>query len=288
MKNTNIEFMKFIAAIGVVLIHTGNFFKVIGGELDFLYYVQTYTLRFAVPLFLMYSGYFYCSSSRRKQHIKTNATYYILMNFLYDVITALGVLLGLANFRMLKVFWYFKVLAISQIVTYRINKVGALIVTLGLIGYRIWPQAEITGNYTFLVYGLAFMLGFLYKQYDLNQKIRFPLLNLLLALMLITINVSITHSSQGAMFMLLIALLLFSASLVINYQIKYYPVYSKSLSIYLYHMLFLSFLRYFCLNIFQIEILLNSATIVILAAINVYISLVIGKYVQPIINKIVV
>ncbi len=285
-RNNNIELMKFISALGIILIHTGNFYRKIGGVDDQLFYFLTYTLRFAVPLFFMFSGYFYYTSKNKAKSIKSNATYYFLMLTIYGAGTFIAQQLGFIELRFMTIFWFFQVLTVSQILTYCTNTIWNIILFIIVLLPRLNPNYSAVDDYSFLVFGLAFLIGYMYSKFKLSARLPKSNIYMIIALPFILINPLKLHLGQWENLEFITATIVFIATLQATKQVKPRKIYSKSLELYLFHMIFLSIIRYYFLNVTMYDQFLNSYMIIPLAIVNFFITLIIAKIAMPKINKL--
>ncbi len=247
-RNYGFDFLRFIAAIAVVAQHLNGQF--IGYEKPSVLFGQnflSFSTTFAVPVFLIISGYLYAKSSRKFDHAKKNT---ILLAFTYLVYASFNFVgknfLSLSyNLFTISILWYLKVLILLQLIFLIKNKYFkyfllfvSLIVRTNVFPYELGNGNNLVAAMPFFIVGLI-----VYDIYDGYKNNVLGFFLLILGFGGIFLNIYVQQTKMG-MYMLFCATFLFMGVLFINNDVfKPKKIYEYSLWFYLCQMLFLPTIR---------------------------------------------
>lgn len=255
-RNINFELIKFISAIGVIIIHYTAYIdtKVVVTEpLNLLF-------RFAVPIFFMVSGYFY---SNKTKSVFKNLKVYIALFIIYGIF--ITNILGIAY----TFIWFMGALTAIQFLTLKVNnkkrKQVVFITSLMLyivFKYVLGHGANHDNIFKTSINDVILMLpvftfGMLLREYDVKIKTN-NILVIIIVIVLEVINVFTLKANQTDLFQYLMAVLLFISLKDINFAWikKYEIILTLSFYIYISHIFVIGITETFTTNI------INSATFI--------------------------
>ncbi len=237
------DLLKIIAAIAVIFIHTANMLSNTITDKNIIFNFAMYGTKFAVPLFLIISGYFYYGSKNKVVHIKNNTILYIFMNFLFAFITFFMNILGFASFEFITIFWYFRTLAQLQILTLYQNKIYIIILLIFLLFIRTTNIFN-KNDYNVLVYGIPFLLGAIIKMIHINKNNILSFIFLIFSITIILFNTVYFQKGQWNIINTISAFSIFMTIYLNKHNFTNKKIYKYSLSFYLFHMIFISIITY--------------------------------------------
>ncbi len=244
-RNYKLDFLRFISAIAIVIIHVNTDYMNLNENNLIVKNFFQYGMRFAVPLFFLISGYLYFKSSNKNKIILKNLKIYIYISILYILLNYIVKLLGV-DLLISPIFWFFEVLIILQILFLDSNKTkNLLLITFSIIIY-FFTEPEIRLIKLTIPFIPIFYIGSLLRMLDFNKfKSNYlALISLSFFLILSYLNIMIFNLGQYNYLTHIIAILLFLSVMLLDFDFKEKSFYYSSLDIYLYHSIIICILQY--------------------------------------------
>lgn len=298
--NNRINNIRLIAAIAVVLIHVNAKFTQ-SFDLPIFDYNFNYITRFAVPYFLIISGYFWMGKYK-KEAIKSLLVLQFVLIALVAIEEAIFGSFLPKYVQDASTDWYLPAVCLMMVVALFFKKKNYIYLFLGMFviaNLRIKYQIEIPATFDdvfsmFIKYGYMFYFGYVLKVLmekpkfvKFISKCSYLLLGIFIAFQLYNAFSTTHHYSQSytMQFLFVIPLVLFALSPNEDKALKYNMY---SLDLFLYHILFVSVISY--INVYYIFLHVTSTSGLVITAIvelvvTVILTIAFGKLIRYIDDK---
>ncbi len=284
-KNNNIALLKFICAIGIVFIHVGNTQANITNDLNIFYYFQTFFWKFAVPTFFIISGFFYYGSKNKFKSIKRNFSYWVCISIIYISINFIAQLLGFEGYHLGRIFWFFRVLVLLQIILYYQNKYYIGFLFIIFLIPRLHIHYDVSNIFSVQAFMIPFTFGMIMKKIYTYKNDFIASLFLITGIFFSIINILYFHMGQYDNIPLLASIFIFTGVLTFKYEVKERNIYNNSINFYLWHMVPLSIIIYINKYFLNIELFSYKFSITTIAIFIVIILLIMFKLIKKYIFK---